>query len=187
MPVEYSAACRIGRARVLGVVDDVDQCDCCGKQGLKRTVALEWDDGSTTYYGTDCAARALRTKASRVESAARQGARERREHRERAIRSDPARRAADEAFEAAIREANRRQFEGREWTFQDRMAYLRPFREALDAAEAAATARYDAEHGPPRRAKPARRAPPRATVSVPARGLSQLPLFTRGGRRTWPA
>ena len=49
---------------LLGVVDDVHICDCCGKKNLNRTVALE-KDGATLYFGTTCAARALTGRRSR--------------------------------------------------------------------------------------------------------------------------
>ncbi len=45
--------------RVLGVNDDRDCCDCCGRQGLKKVVWLETAAGEVVAYGTGCAARAL--------------------------------------------------------------------------------------------------------------------------------
>lgn len=52
------------RFRLLGIVDDVTACDCCGKQELKCTMALEELDADgnavgEVYYGRDCGARAL--------------------------------------------------------------------------------------------------------------------------------
>ncbi|AEM88856.1 hypothetical protein [Streptomyces violaceusniger] len=47
--------------RVKGVVDDTDQCEHCGRRGLKRVVAmvpLDADgneDGDAAYFGTGCA------------------------------------------------------------------------------------------------------------------------------------
>lgn len=46
------------RAQFLGITDDVTVCGCCGRTGLKRTVALEIDD-EVHFYGCDCAAKAL--------------------------------------------------------------------------------------------------------------------------------
>ncbi len=59
---------RIGRFTMLGISDDIDHCDCCGRTGLKRTVALHptSDASDIRYYGTSCAAAALRTSAGRV-------------------------------------------------------------------------------------------------------------------------
>lgn len=45
--------------KVIGITDERDSCDCCGKVGLERTVALEdLDSGETVFFGTTCAARA---------------------------------------------------------------------------------------------------------------------------------
>lgn len=57
--------------RILGVSDEVDACECCGRQKLKRTIALELPDGSATYYGTSCAAQALGWEAKTVRAEAR--------------------------------------------------------------------------------------------------------------------
>lgn len=66
---------------MLGISDDVNECWCCGKPQLKRTVALQWttdgeSSGEVVYFGTTCAARAIRQRtgqrvsARQVESAA---------------------------------------------------------------------------------------------------------------------
>jgi len=57
--------------RILGTSDEVTSCDCCGKVGLKSTVALvELDaDGSESeplYFGCTCAARAMRREVKEV-------------------------------------------------------------------------------------------------------------------------
>lgn len=41
--------------RVLGITDERTECECCGKTGLKRTVALEFGH-DIRFYGIDCAA-----------------------------------------------------------------------------------------------------------------------------------
>lgn len=53
--------------KVLGVGDDVTECSCCGRQGLKRTVALEvLECGEVIRVGVDCASILLsRTGKSR--------------------------------------------------------------------------------------------------------------------------
>ncbi len=51
--------------KLLGIVDEVTVCDCCGKKNLARTVAMENEEGETVYYGTTCAARALTGKVCR--------------------------------------------------------------------------------------------------------------------------
>lgn len=49
--------------RVVGVSDDVTTCECCGRFGLKRTVALMDRDGAVRHFGSQCAARALGRRA----------------------------------------------------------------------------------------------------------------------------
>jgi len=40
--------------RLLGIVDYMNTCDCCGRTDLKCTVAFDTDDG-IVYYGRTCA------------------------------------------------------------------------------------------------------------------------------------
>ncbi len=44
---------------------------CCGKTGLKSTVALSINEGEAVYYGVTCAARALKIEAKDVRKGAR--------------------------------------------------------------------------------------------------------------------
>lgn len=45
--------------RVIGTTEEVNHCECCGRQDLKRTVALlDNETGDITYFGTTCAANA---------------------------------------------------------------------------------------------------------------------------------
>lgn len=50
--------------KMLGVTDERDTCELCGKQHLKRCVVLENETGGIVYYGTDCAARVLLPRAN---------------------------------------------------------------------------------------------------------------------------
>lgn len=43
--------------KALYVTDDINTCDCCGRAGLKATVAMQLSDGGILYYGRTCAAR----------------------------------------------------------------------------------------------------------------------------------
>ncbi|CAB3894334.1 hypothetical protein N7638_17440 [Achromobacter mucicolens] len=44
------------RFAVLGVTDDRDFCQCCGRQGLKRVVWIEdGESGAVRHFGTTCA------------------------------------------------------------------------------------------------------------------------------------
>lgn len=45
--------------KILGITDERTTCECCGKQGLKRTVAIDFAS-EIRYYGTTCAAKALK-------------------------------------------------------------------------------------------------------------------------------
>ena len=56
---------------VLGITDDVTVCECCGRDDLKRTVAISFDGAAAVYYGTTCAARSLKTTAANVRASAR--------------------------------------------------------------------------------------------------------------------
>jgi hypothetical protein len=44
-------------ARALYIDDAVTTCDCCGREGLKKTVAILLDCGGIVHYGTTCAGR----------------------------------------------------------------------------------------------------------------------------------
>lgn len=83
--------------KVLGTTDDVTDCHCCGRIGLKATVALQpldadgGPDGEVVYFGMVCAAKAMRQSVKYVReqlSAIEQAA-------------DNARRAAQAAKDAA--------------------------------------------------------------------------------------
>lgn len=45
-------------SKVLGITEQVNTCDCCGKSDLKRTVAImDMETQEINYYGTTCAAK----------------------------------------------------------------------------------------------------------------------------------
>lgn len=52
--------------RNLGTDDSVNVCDCCGKTGLKNTVAFETESGDVVHYGVVCASRAMGKPANVV-------------------------------------------------------------------------------------------------------------------------
>lgn len=43
--------------KALFLDDSVTTCDCCGRTGLKATVAMQLDCGGILHYGRTCAAR----------------------------------------------------------------------------------------------------------------------------------
>lgn len=63
----------MNRFTIQGISDERDSCDCCGKSNLKRTVALaDADDGGeVVFFGTTCAARAMKIPAAEVRKGAR--------------------------------------------------------------------------------------------------------------------
>lgn len=44
--------------QIIGTTDDFLQCELCGRDELKSTVALRDQDGNVSHFGSDCAARA---------------------------------------------------------------------------------------------------------------------------------
>ena len=54
------------RYQILGISDEVTTCDCCGKTGLKRTVAMTDDGDNVHFFGCTCAANALNNRQGRV-------------------------------------------------------------------------------------------------------------------------
>lgn len=42
---------------IIGFTDSINECDCCGKTGLKGTYVMTNEDGVELYYGTTCGAR----------------------------------------------------------------------------------------------------------------------------------
>jgi len=73
--------------RIVGITDEVSTCDCCGKNDLKRAVALEGEEGEVVFFGTTCTAIALGRDAKEV----------RKESKKAQDRRDEARRAAEQA------------------------------------------------------------------------------------------
>jgi hypothetical protein len=65
------------RLKIDGITDDRINCECCSRTNLKRTVRLLVLDADgttigTTYYGTECAARATRRTNANVTKIARE-------------------------------------------------------------------------------------------------------------------
>lgn len=53
--------------KVLGVTEDKNVCECCGKPNLKKTVALENESsGEIKYMGVDCASKAMIGKKNKA-------------------------------------------------------------------------------------------------------------------------
>lgn len=54
--------------KLLGITDEKDSCDCCGKTNLKKVAAFDTENG-IKYYGVVCASKALKTPASDIKNA----------------------------------------------------------------------------------------------------------------------
>lgn len=62
-----SSTAAILRYTYEGTSDEVTTCDCCGKTDLKSTVAIHDDEqGETLFFGSTCAARALKVSIKEV-------------------------------------------------------------------------------------------------------------------------
>lgn len=53
--------------KIMGIHADTSTCECCGKTGLNRVVALQFEDGSIRNYGTTCAAKAMGAKKTALD------------------------------------------------------------------------------------------------------------------------
>lgn len=76
--MEATTEAKGAEMQAMGITDEVTTCDCCGRENLKRTVAMGDAGGLVGYYGTDCAAKAtgrpakdIRTEAKAADEAAR--------------------------------------------------------------------------------------------------------------------
>lgn len=110
--------------KLLGITDQINTCDCCGKTDLKCTVAFQKEDLTIVYYGRICAQhwsgksqkdinkefKTIKEKASYEADAT--------------LRSDP----CYLEYEAILNRLNSEKVE-----FRFRMTTLRPFSEKLDA------------------------------------------------------
>lgn len=57
---------------ILGITDEINACDCCGRTGLKATVEIQFDDEpEPVHYGRTCAARYARVKVSVIDAGVR--------------------------------------------------------------------------------------------------------------------
>lgn len=55
---------------LIGITDERDHCEMCGKVDLKRVMVLKDDDGQFKFVGTTCGARALEWGVKETKKAA---------------------------------------------------------------------------------------------------------------------
>lgn len=106
--------------RALGTTDAVTTCQCCGKTGLKLTVAMETSGGEIVHYGRTCASRNSGKSAQQIKAEIDAEAVARLRAARAAWRENPARKA----YEAKLQE-------------RDRYNASRPFAERLIGRPAA--------------------------------------------------
>ena len=118
--------------KVLGITDEVTSCSCCGRTGLKSTVAID-AHGEVVYYGRTCATRHTGKEANVITKEAFSAQKE----RKRAARAEFEASAEEKAFNDAVKAENKNQTFGKE-----RMERLRPFAEAALAKRLEIEAKY---------------------------------------------
>lgn len=57
----------MSKQKIAGITNDVTTCECCGRDDLKKTIVLMDTEGNIKYYGSNCAASALKSRASKSE------------------------------------------------------------------------------------------------------------------------
>jgi len=62
----------MSNVQAIGITDQQQVCDCCGKINLNQTVVLRDEYGVTCFFGTVCAARALGFKVKNILDAKKQ-------------------------------------------------------------------------------------------------------------------
>lgn len=86
-------------AKIIGTTTDRTTCECCGREDLKGTTVVQFDDAGADirYYGCSCAAKALgiaskdvRKAAKKADEDARVAARKAKEARNEAINTETA-------------------------------------------------------------------------------------------------
>lgn len=81
---------------VLGTTDTITTCECCGREELKKTVALRDDSGEITYFGVTCAAKAAKWTTKAMNAAVK--AADNAKAAEQQARQNAAREEADRAY-----------------------------------------------------------------------------------------
>lgn len=87
---------------VLGTTDEVTTCDCCGKNPLKATVAISFDDAEPVFFGSTCAAKAAKIAPKIMAKAVRSADKAKQKAKEAAATA--ASRARTDAFHAFVKE-----------------------------------------------------------------------------------
>lgn len=112
-------------SEILGIDDSVNTCDCCGKTGLKFTVAVDVA-GQILHYGSVCVTRHTGKLAKVVRKEAKDSTAARRDAAKRQVREHP----SYAAYEARMGAAHKLRLLGIPF-----MEFCRAEREAQEAAQ----------------------------------------------------
>jgi hypothetical protein len=82
--------------RILGSTEEVTTCHCCGRENLKKTVALDDYEGNVTYYGETCAAKAMEMKVTEFKKEYTSSVKQLQQEKETFINTHPLMKAIDE-------------------------------------------------------------------------------------------
>lgn len=111
--------------KVLGISDERTECECCGRKGLKRTVALDRTDaegnatGDVVYFGVDCAGAAVHCRKTSSNTTKVKNAAAAYETEQKAIRRNKLARVATEKNRANyLYSSTRRGIEGSYFAFR---------------------------------------------------------------------
>jgi ribosome-binding protein aMBF1 (putative translation factor) len=122
--------------KILGLTDEITTCSCCGRTGLKCTVAIE-TEGEVVYYGRTCATRHTGKSAKAINKEVKNALEERKKAARREFESTP----EYVAYEAAIAQENANKTLGAE-----RLARLRVFNDALAARSQEIRAKFQLQY-----------------------------------------
>lgn len=123
--------------KVLGITDEVNACDCCGKHPLKCTVVFEKADGTITYYGRTCAAR----NSGRTNKQIDKELKDAKESAFSAAKQEFAQSIEAQQEDEAINRCNMMKV-----SFAERMEILRPFMQASKIKHAEIAAKHNLQN-----------------------------------------
>lgn len=113
-------------AKIIGINDEQTSCDCCGREDLKKTVIVQFEDSDAVQrYGVVCASKMLGRSADDLRKEANKAQRLLISSARIAARAEYAQCEARLAFVSAIEYANNNRSEFPD--YRARIDYLAPF------------------------------------------------------------
>ena len=126
--------------KIVGINDEMDSCEVCGKTGLKRVVWIDDGEGNVVHVGTSCAARMLGNDAKSQKNAEKKWI----DDNNAAAAAEVANSEEKRAFDKAVASAPRIGVNGT--TFAQRKAHIHESRVALGAVIAAAKEKFNVDY-----------------------------------------